>query len=582
MIELTLRRWHADIKPDNILSVQGKFKLADPGFAHFIKKTDEIPMGEVLGGTETFGAPECHPSRRRSSTAVHQTIDIWSLACVFSIAATWVALGYQGILQYAEFRKNAIKQYKKHNPSQLGTDGVDTSAEKKSMEDYFHNSHEVLPEVTSWHKSLRGILRKTDTLTSLVLDLIDDKMLLSDPTKRLSAEETCIELSRIYKEAEEAQAKLENKVPEEITAALRQLDDSAPAKALPKTPSEESSPDLHSRNAKSKRLEVPLMKTTHRSEVFKPEPGRLAQRRESEARRNIPNMIPEDKEQDFHGQGVESTPLQHSSYVNAPLSNSQSTERPYSIAKTIDPSIYGTPPRRNPPPAPSTPSNKSRAPRQNVFEARQQLDQAFKGMRGIGRKLLGKQPKDVVLSSHFHNRDLLFLVDNGVTMKQYWSEATFLLETLVMKAFGQDHDGPDLMFTMGQMGLKGEKSASAFVEAMANLEAMPTGEVTDIRTSFGMIFDQYLKELEKTKWTHVPVKQLTIIVLTDGVWSGMLARQELDQQIKRFIRRVSELTHDVIPRRVSIEFIQFGKDPEATSHLRILDDLLKAPGVPSV
>jgi serine/threonine protein kinase len=49
------KRWHADIKPDNILSVHGKFKLADPGFAHFVKKTDKIPMGEVLGGTETFG-----------------------------------------------------------------------------------------------------------------------------------------------------------------------------------------------------------------------------------------------------------------------------------------------------------------------------------------------------------------------------------------------------------------------------------------------------------------------------------------------------------------------------------------------
>ena len=48
-------RWHADIKPDNILSVHGKFKLADPGFAHFVKKTEKTPMGEVLGGTETFG-----------------------------------------------------------------------------------------------------------------------------------------------------------------------------------------------------------------------------------------------------------------------------------------------------------------------------------------------------------------------------------------------------------------------------------------------------------------------------------------------------------------------------------------------
>jgi hypothetical protein len=31
-------RWHADVKPDNILQVKGKFKLADPGFATFEKR----------------------------------------------------------------------------------------------------------------------------------------------------------------------------------------------------------------------------------------------------------------------------------------------------------------------------------------------------------------------------------------------------------------------------------------------------------------------------------------------------------------------------------------------------------------
>ena len=54
-------RWHADIKPDNILSVQGKFKLCDPGFAKFIDKTDEDPIVHLDGGTETFGNPPCYP-----------------------------------------------------------------------------------------------------------------------------------------------------------------------------------------------------------------------------------------------------------------------------------------------------------------------------------------------------------------------------------------------------------------------------------------------------------------------------------------------------------------------------------------
>ncbi|KAE9370120.1 kinase-like protein [Stipitochalara longipes BDJ] len=582
--------WHADIKPDNILSVRGKFKLADPGFAHFIKKTDETPMGKVLGGTETFGAPECHPSRRRTSTAFHQTIDIWSLGCVFSIAATWVALGYQGVLQYAEFRKNALKDYKQQNLSELVRVASDenTSDDQKSIEDCFHDGYDVLPEITEWHKSLRTMLRKTDTLTSLVLNLIDDKMLLSDPTKRISAEETCVELDRIYKETEEAQTRLGKQIPEVITAALRQLDDSAPAKALPKTPSEESSPDLHSRTAISKCLEVPLMKTTHRSELFKPEPHRISQQLGGILESEVPAKA-EAQRDVLQNLGIQAVGLKFPQYAVSAHSQpyiNQPAATLYSIATNSGRSTSSKTPRGSPalPSKNLSNSSKYRTPRQNAFEARQQLDQHSKGALAFTRKLIGKQKKDVVLRNYFRNRDLLFLVDNGATMKQHWSQATFLLETLVMKAHGQDPDGPDLMFTLGQRRLKGTKNALAFKAAMEDPEAMPTDEVTDIRTSFGDIFVEHIKNLEKAKTRHFisPVKQLTIIVLTDGVWGGTLAREDVNKQIVTFVRSVRELSNNLIYRHVSIEFVQFGKDPTATMHLRILDDMLTDAGVPDV
>jgi len=59
---LTFERWHADIKPDNILEIQGKFRLADPGFAKFLErvkgKPGTDPMADLSGGTHTFGAFE--------------------------------------------------------------------------------------------------------------------------------------------------------------------------------------------------------------------------------------------------------------------------------------------------------------------------------------------------------------------------------------------------------------------------------------------------------------------------------------------------------------------------------------------
>ncbi len=333
-----------------------------------------------------------------------------------NMGRTWVALGYQGVLQYAEFRKSAIKNLEVGGASQLqadGSEGAKLSNENKSSEDCFHNGREVLPEVTSWHKSLRVILRKTDTVTALVLDLIDQKMLLSDPTKRLSAGETCTELQRIYREAQEAQAKIDEKVPEMIMDALRQLDDSAPLKALPKTPSEESSPDLHSRNAKSKRLEEPLKKTTHRSEVFNPEPHRFSQSlvdiyESGTSETCVP--IPPDAEREHllesgvPGIGIDSPQAGTHDLMDFP----QTPGRLYSGTNTTEPSIYETPPRRSPATSSMIP-NKHRAPPQSPFDARQQLDASQKGLKGRVRKFFGKQNKDEVLSRHFINRDLVSL-----------------------------------------------------------------------------------------------------------------------------------------------------------------------------
>lgn len=63
---LNLHSWHADIKPDNILIIQGKFKLADPGFATFVKATNgSDAVAQLAGGTETYG--NCFHSRAARS-----------------------------------------------------------------------------------------------------------------------------------------------------------------------------------------------------------------------------------------------------------------------------------------------------------------------------------------------------------------------------------------------------------------------------------------------------------------------------------------------------------------------------------
>lgn len=55
LVYTDLARWHADVKPDNILRIHEEFKLADFGFAKFKRRTEEIPREFIDGGTENYG-----------------------------------------------------------------------------------------------------------------------------------------------------------------------------------------------------------------------------------------------------------------------------------------------------------------------------------------------------------------------------------------------------------------------------------------------------------------------------------------------------------------------------------------------
>ena len=52
-------RWHADIKPDNILIVRGRLKLADFGYSRFAPaarmKNGNVPTELIHGFTDTYG-----------------------------------------------------------------------------------------------------------------------------------------------------------------------------------------------------------------------------------------------------------------------------------------------------------------------------------------------------------------------------------------------------------------------------------------------------------------------------------------------------------------------------------------------
>ena len=118
-----------------------------------------------------------------------QAIDIWSLGCVFSLAATWVTLGLRGIHQFQAMRQMV------HERRALAASR--SQATEDSYGDHFHDGYQVLEHVTRWHELLRTLLRRTDSITSQVLDLVDRRMLLKSPEQRINATELCSKLGSI-------------------------------------------------------------------------------------------------------------------------------------------------------------------------------------------------------------------------------------------------------------------------------------------------------------------------------------------------------------------------------------------------
>jgi hypothetical protein len=85
--------------------------------------------------------------------------DIWSLGCVFSEAAIWIADGYDGLTDYRDQRRFEMEI----TPLRNG--------------DCFHDGEQVLQSVLDMHGDIESRLRKSDYITKDVLDSMADEML---------------------------------------------------------------------------------------------------------------------------------------------------------------------------------------------------------------------------------------------------------------------------------------------------------------------------------------------------------------------------------------------------------------------
>jgi hypothetical protein len=114
-----------------------------------------------------------------------QSIDIWSLGCVYSEVATWMASGYRGILEYRAERRSEIDRITDF----LSGDG-------------FHNGETLLDVVPKHHQDLLTSLSHDDFVTKAVLTRMVEDM-LEVPDGRPTANQLWIKSQRILRRAED-------------------------------------------------------------------------------------------------------------------------------------------------------------------------------------------------------------------------------------------------------------------------------------------------------------------------------------------------------------------------------------------
>lgn len=154
-------------------------------------------------------------------------------------------------------------------------------------------------------------------------------------------------------------------------------------------------------------------------------------------------------------------------------------------------------------------------------------------------------------------------------MYKHWTDAKLVLETLVMKLERLDENGMDLYFTFGGVSLKHCKKVAEFKRRMDTADARPkTGNRTDIVRNIAEIFAAHLVSMRHTR------KDLTFIVLTDGIWQGMRNQDDIQDKVIELVREVEGINGRYRKRSLTFQFVQFGEDEGATSRLRYLDDAL--------
>ncbi|ETS77779.1 hypothetical protein PFICI_09841 [Pestalotiopsis fici W106-1] len=193
---------HGDLKPDNVLvfrrdvpegEIGGLLKITDFGSAQRIMQQPFMQGPNITRGfSRTYRAPEIHMMDQMNGLSLKY--DIWGLGCTYLEMICWLFLGREGVEDFATSRVNedrGIESGYQIKEDKYFVDGSDSP---------LHPDFAVKKCVTELISRLKDLPTCPSSLKA-VLTLIQEDMLVVDPSRRLSAKFISVELNFIMREA---------------------------------------------------------------------------------------------------------------------------------------------------------------------------------------------------------------------------------------------------------------------------------------------------------------------------------------------------------------------------------------------
>lgn len=185
-------------------------------------------------------------------------------------------------------------------------------------------------------------------------------------------------------------------------------------------------------------------------------------------------------------------------------------------------------------------------------------------------------------------------------MGQHWPMVRGLVSVLTALLYGQDANGMDIYFTSSSERYGPFTEPVQFTNLINKMKAInrtsiigeqgprrsPTNDrADDIRESLGEILSLVATPSKQRTNKHY-TRKLTIIIFTDGCWDGITRKRTVAERIVSWIDQWEDEDHlhkmlENENRGLSIQFVQFGNDKEATIEFEYMDnELANIDGTP--